>query len=105
METSGDHMDLERRRKELELEVEEIRRSYASREKNQDASASDAEPFMEELVKTKVQLAELSEKHIILRRDLYKAREANMLLASKMTKFETVVYDQRSQGHSFPTSV
>lgn len=40
----------------------------------------------------KLELAQLSEREVIRRRELYKAKETNMKLASKMTKLETLVY-------------
>lgn len=44
------------------------------------------------LVSAKLQLAQVSEREVISKRELYKAKETNMKLASKMTKLETLVY-------------
>lgn len=46
----------------------------------------------QELVAAKLELAQCSEREIVSRRELYKAKETNMKLASKMTKLETLVY-------------
>jgi hypothetical protein len=43
-------------------------------------------------VAAKLELAQLSEGEVIRRRELHKARETNLKLASRMTKFETLVY-------------
>ena len=37
----------------------------------------------------------MSEKEIICRRELYKAKDTNMKLASKMTKLETLLYTKK----------
>lgn len=98
METSGDRMDLERERKELEKELRHTRES--SRADSlilAETRACDGGALMQELVKTKLELAQLSEKHVVTRRDLFKAKEANLKLASKMTKFEALFYSQRAR--------
>lgn len=43
----------------------------------------------------KLELAQCSEREVIGRRELYKAKETNMKLASKMTKLETLVYNRK----------
>lgn len=50
---------------------------------------------LQELVAAKLQLAQSSEREVVGRRELYKARETNMRLASKMTKLETLVYAKK----------
>lgn len=50
------------------------------------------EAIMHELVQRKLELAQISEREVIGRRELYKAKETNMKLASKMTKLETLLY-------------
>lgn len=49
----------------------------------------------QELVTRKLELAQLSETEVIARRELYKAKELNMKLASKLTKMEAHVYSRR----------
>eukprot|EP00775_Hariotina_reticulata_P010260 gene10260-10419_t len=51
--------------------------------------------LMKELVAAKLELAQCSEREVIGRRELYKAKETNMKLASKMTKLETLVYNRK----------
>ncbi|CAD7704383.1 unnamed protein product, partial [Ostreobium quekettii] len=70
----------------------------ASQVDARDELLEEAREIMQELVDTKLRYAQLSERHVIVRRDLYKAREANLQLASKMTKLETVVYKQRAKN-------
>ncbi len=43
----------------------------------------------------KLELAQLGEQHVITRRELYKSKEANMKLASKMTKLEMLLYEAK----------
>jgi len=43
----------------------------------------------------KLELAQLSEREVIARRELYKAKEMNLKLASKLTKMEAAVYARR----------
>lgn len=50
---------------------------------------------LQELVARKLELAVLSEREVIARRELYKAKEANLKLASKLTKMEAAVYSRR----------
>jgi hypothetical protein len=40
------------------------------------------------LVAAKLELAQLGEREVVMRRELYKAREANLRLAAKMAKLE-----------------
>jgi hypothetical protein len=49
----------------------------------------------QELVGRKLELAQLAEREVIARRELYKAKEANLRLASKLTKMEAAVYTAR----------
>lgn len=44
------------------------------------------------LIAIKMELALCCEREVIGRHELYKARETNLKLASKMTKLETLVY-------------
>ncbi|CAD7694990.1 unnamed protein product [Ostreobium quekettii] len=48
--------------------------------------------IMQNLVESKMELAELKEQCIVLRNDLYKSRESSMRMAAKMTKMETMLY-------------
>lgn len=43
----------------------------------------------------KLQLAQLAESETVARRELFKAREANLKLASKLTKMEAAAYSRR----------
>lgn len=49
----------------------------------------------QELVSRKLQLAQLAESEMIARRELYKAKESGLKLASKLTKMEAAVYAKR----------
>ena len=55
------------------------------------------EELSSNLVACKLELAQLSEREIIGRRELYKAKATNMKLASKMTKLETLLYTKDSR--------
>lgn len=48
--------------------------------------------LLQALVAAKLELALCCEREVIGRHELYKARETNLKLASKMTKLETLVY-------------
>lgn len=48
--------------------------------------------LLQALVAAKLELAQCCEREVIGRHELYKARETNLKLASKMTNFETLVY-------------
>jgi hypothetical protein len=48
--------------------------------------------WLQELVSTKLELAQCSEREVVGRRELYKAKETNMKLASKMTRLEVQMY-------------
>lgn len=91
METSSDRMDLEKIRNQLEVELKEVR------DQLQKAGSLDDDDgrVMTELIEAKVSLAELHESYTVTRHELYKSRETNMLLASKMTKLETYLYNKR----------
>lgn len=43
----------------------------------------------------KLELAQLAEREVIARRELHKAREANLKLASKLTKMEAQALSRR----------
>lgn len=47
---------------------------------------------MQNLIAIKMELALCCEREVIGRHELYKSRETNLKLASKMTKLETLVY-------------
>lgn len=47
---------------------------------------------LQTLIDTKMHLALCCEREVVGRHELYKARETNLKLASKMTKLETLVY-------------
>jgi hypothetical protein len=47
---------------------------------------------VQNLIAIKMELALCCEREVIGRHELYKARETNLKLASKMTKLETLVY-------------
>jgi hypothetical protein len=47
---------------------------------------------LQELVSTKLELAQRSEREVVGRRELYKAKETNMKLASKMTRLEVQMH-------------
>jgi len=57
----------------------------------------ESQALMMELVQRKLELAQLSEREIICRRELHKAKETNMRLASKMTKLELQLYESRKR--------
>jgi hypothetical protein len=48
--------------------------------------------WLQDLVNTKLELAQSSEREVVGRRELYKAKETNMKLASKMTRLEVQMY-------------
>jgi hypothetical protein len=48
--------------------------------------------WLQDLVNTKMELAQCSEREVVGRRELYKAKETNMKLASKMTRLEVQMY-------------
>jgi hypothetical protein len=50
------------------------------------------------LVATKLQLAQACEAEVVRKRELYKARETNLKLASKMTKLEALCYSTTAGG-------
>jgi hypothetical protein len=56
---------------------------------------SENEALAVELVRVKLELAQAGEREVIGRRELYKAKESNMKLASKMTKLETLLYSKK----------
>ncbi|GMH35754.1 hypothetical protein BSKO_03622 [Bryopsis sp. KO-2023] len=97
MDASSDRLDLERLKNQLESEVVQIRDQLqkASISSN---NGDDDRRIMNELIDAKIGLAELHESHTIIRHQLYKSRETNMLLASKMTRLETYLYEQRAGG-------
>lgn len=47
--------------------------------------------FRQELVGAKVELAQLREREVVWRRELFKAKETNRSLASKMNRLDTLV--------------
>jgi hypothetical protein len=47
---------------------------------------------LQQLISFKLELALCCEREVIGRHELYKTRETNLKLASKMTKLETLVY-------------
>ena len=59
------------------------------------ALRSENETLMTDLVRVKLELAQLSERELICKRELYKAKETNMKIASKMTKLETMLYSKK----------
>jgi hypothetical protein len=46
-------------------------------------------------VSRKLELALLSEREVIARRELFKAKEANLRLASRLTRMEASLYARR----------
>jgi hypothetical protein len=48
--------------------------------------------WLQDLVNTKMELAQCNEREVVGRRELYKAKETNMKLASKMTRLEVQMY-------------
>ena len=94
METSGERLDLERKRKELELRVEELEQSSSAHDDDYEALSREAERVTRELVKTKLDLAELSEKHVIIRHELYKAREGLAQCQAQATESVAVASDR-----------
>lgn len=48
--------------------------------------------LMQELIARKLALAQCAEREVVGRRELYKAKETNMKLASKMTRLEVQMY-------------
>lgn len=53
---------------------------------------------MHELISRKLELAEVSEREMVSRQELFKSKEVNMRLAAKMTKLETMIYTQENGG-------
>lgn len=94
MEASSDRMDLERVKEKLEKDLKDV---HGQVKKGDNSNEIDEGTLMTELIDTKVRLAELDQMHTVVRRELYKSRETNMLLASKMTKLETYLYKNRQQ--------
>eukprot|EP00882_Tetradesmus_deserticola_P021738 GHRQ01023535.1.p3 GENE.GHRQ01023535.1~~GHRQ01023535.1.p3 ORF type:complete len:143 (+),score=75.83 GHRQ01023535.1:695-1123(+) len=56
------------------------------------ALRTENQALMQDLVHTKLGLAQCSEREVVGRRELYKAKETNMKLASKMTRLEVQMY-------------
>lgn len=49
---------------------------------------------MADLIARKLELAELSERELVMKQELFKAKETNMKLAAKMTTLEALVYSK-----------
>eukprot|EP00210_Caulerpa_lentillifera_P002465 g2363.t1 len=74
--SSTAQLDLDTERRELRQELTHV------------------EEMMQDLIQTKINYAELSEINTISRREVYRLREKNLKLASKLTKIETYFYHQ-----------
>lgn len=94
MEASSDRMDLEKVKDQLEKDLKDV---HGQLKNTGSSNEIDEGLLMSELINTKVRLAELDQVHTIVRHELYKSRETNMLLASKMTKLETYLYKNRQE--------
>lgn len=95
METSGERLELEQKRKELEVRVAKLQHSTIERDDSYELLNREAQRVTQELVKTKLELAELSEQHIIVRHELYLVKEEHIQLQHQTSKTETVASDQR----------
>jgi len=77
-----DHVNMDKERKELRQELLHV------------------DEVMQELIYAKLNLAQLSEKHTMARREMCKLKEKNLQLASKITKMETYLYYAQTGGQS-----
>lgn len=77
-----EHVNMDKERKELRQELTHV------------------DEVMQELIQTKLQYAELSERQTITRRELCKMKEKNLQLASKITKMETYMYYKQNSARS-----
>lgn len=77
-----EHVNMDKERKELRQELTHV------------------DEVMQELIQTKLQYAELSERQTITRRELCKLKEKNLMLASKITKMETYMYHKQTSARS-----
>ncbi|GMH42813.1 hypothetical protein BSKO_10732 [Bryopsis sp. KO-2023] len=81
---------------QLTSELHEATEKLKTESKNTTGTATESDEIMQELVMAKIRMAELQETNTIMRCDLYRSKEHNMKLASKMTKLETLLYRNRS---------
>ena len=73
-----EHVDMDKERKELREELTHV------------------DEVMQELIQTKLNYAQLSERHTIHKREMCKMKERNLQLASKITRMETYLYHKES---------
>lgn len=88
--------DLKIKNTRLEEDAQQLRSKLQAQESGVAAASSrnaeEVNRVMQDLVGSKMELAELKEQCVVLRNDLHKSREMNMKMAAKMTKLETMVY-------------